>query len=88
MTKKLIHTVEELKEICLTQNGEYVDFFIALAGGTMRSSKQISYNSSNNTFSVINEIDNSYQDDLTEDELGSETNIIFAIEKKALYQYL
>ena len=88
MTKKQIQTVQELKEICLLQEGGYVDFFIALSGGSLRSSKQISYNLSNNTFSIINEIDNSYQDDLTEDDLRNETNIIYAIEQKAFYQYL
>ena len=52
-----------------------------------RSSKRILYDPSENTFSIHNEIDDSYIDDLTEDQLKSETMIIEAIEKKALFLY-
>ena len=85
---KLIQSIEELKEICLSQQGGYVDFFIVLAGGSARSSKQVSHNANSDTFSVIDEIDFSYQDDLTAEELRNETLIVQAIEQKAFYKYL
>lgn len=81
-----IESLEALKLESLNTNGEYSDFFIVLNFGA-KSSKRILYDSENNTFSIINEIDFSYQDDLTEEQLRKETDIIFAIENGALYKY-
>jgi uncharacterized protein YaaR (DUF327 family) len=83
---KKIATIEELKKEATNANGDYSDFFIALNYGA-RSSKRISYDPENETFNVINEIDESYEDDLTEDQLRNETNIVIAIEAGAFFKY-
>jgi hypothetical protein len=62
------------------------EFYILLNGG-FRSSKRIIYYPDTNTFDVHNEIDDSYQEDLTEEELKSETHIVVAIENGALFRY-
>ena len=81
-----ILSVEELKKEATNANGDYSDFFIALNFGA-RSSKRILYDSKYETFSIINEIGDSYQEDLTVQDLREETNIILAIERGALYKY-
>jgi len=83
---KKITSIDDLKKEASKPNGDYSDFFIALNFGA-RSSKRIYFDTESNTFNVINEIDYSYQDDLTEEQLRNETNIIEAIEKGALYKY-
>ena len=88
MEYKLIQTIKELKEACLSEPDDYVHFRMLLGDGYFFSSKRILYTPLGNTFSIINEIDDSYQDDLTEEELKTETMIIEAIEKGALYQSL
>jgi len=86
MSHTLINSLNELKSICIANDDEYVDCFILLQG-LFRSSKRILFDPQENTFSVHNEIDDSYQDDLTEEQLRTETMIIEAIEKKALFLY-
>ncbi len=86
MQYKVIDSIQELKEACLSQKGDYVDFRISLAGGIAYSSKRILYDSNDNTFSVINEIDESFQDNLSENELRNTTMIVEAIEKKSFFQ--
>lgn len=86
MNYTLINSLDELKSICIENKDEYIECFILLQG-MFRSSKRILYDPSENTFSIHNEIDDSYIDDLTEDQLKSETMIIEAIEKKALFLY-
>jgi len=83
---KRIHSIQELKKQATTNNGDYADFFIALNYGA-KSSKRILYDQEAETFSIINEIDFSYQDDLTEEQLANETLIVDAINKGALYKY-
>jgi len=83
---KKITSLEELKKEARNTNGDYSEFFIALNFG-VRSSKRVLFDSECNTFSIVNEIDDSYQDDLTEEELRNETNIVDAIEKGAFYKY-
>jgi len=83
---KLITSIEELKKEAANKNGDYADFFIAL-NFSLRSSKRILYEVETQTFSVINEIDYSYQDDLTEEQLANETLIVEAINKGALFKY-
>jgi hypothetical protein len=62
------------------------EFFIVLNFGC-RSSKGIVYYLDTNTFDVRNEIDDSYQEDLTEEQLRDETHIALAIENGAFFQY-
>ncbi len=64
---KKISSIAELKQEALSKNGEYLEFFITLNFG-LRSSKRILYDSDENLFSIVTEIDDSYQDDLTEDD--------------------
>lgn len=86
MSYTLINSLQELKSICIENGDEYVECFILLQG-LFRSSKRVLYDQKENTFSVHNEIDDSYQDDLTEEQLKTDTMIIEAIEKKALFLY-
>ena len=82
-----ITSIEELKK-----ESEYDDrkgmteFFIALNFGC-RSSKRIVYYPDTNKFDVHNEIDDSYQEDITEEQLKEETHIILAIENGAFFKY-
>ncbi len=83
---KQINSVEELKKEASSQNGSYVDFFIVLNAGA-RSSKQVSYNPETKRFNVINEIDFSYQDNLSEKQLENKTHIVLAIQRGAFFKY-
>ena len=83
MTQKIdrrIKTIEQLKE--LAKNG--LDCFILLNGG-LRSSKHIRYYPDDNSFYVLNLIDDSEQE-LTESQIldSAYTNIAEAMEKGAL----
>lgn len=82
-----IKSVEEMKKLADTKNNEMgLECFICLAGA-FRSSKRIQYMADENLFYVNNEIDDSWQEELTLDQLKTETMIIEAVEKGALYQY-
>ena len=88
MKYKIIETVDQLKSACNNQRGEYVDFFIILGGGLARSSKRIRYDEQSNSFDIHNEIDDTFQDNITVSELGETTMIIEAINKNAFFQYI
>ena len=77
-----IRTIGQLKELAKDENG--LDCFILLNGG-LRSSKHIRYYPDDNSFFVLNLIDDSEQE-LTESQiLDSEyTNIGEAMKKGAL----
>jgi len=79
-TDRRIKTIEQLKE--LAKNG--MDCFILLNGG-LRSSKHIRYYPDDNSFYVLNLIDDSEQE-LTEAQIldSSYTNIGEAMRKGAL----
>ncbi len=62
------------------------EFFILL-NYNLRSSKRIAYFPDTNTFDVHNEIDDSYEDDLTEEQLRNEKHIVLAIERGAFFKY-
>lgn len=85
MAYRLIESVDQLKLECLKQKEEFTGFIISLAGGLARSSKRIHFDSDNNLFDVHNEIDDSFQENLSEDDLRTKTMIIEAIDKKAFY---
>ena len=88
MTTKQVLSITELKQIAeYDERKSWGEFFISL-NGFMISSKRIVYYPDTNTFDVHNEIDDSYQEYLTEEQLKFEIMIIEAIEKKALFQYL
>lgn len=77
-----IKTIEQLKELAKDENG--LDCFILL-NGRLRSSKHIRYYPDDNSFYVLNLIDDSEQE-LTESQLldSEYTNIAEAMEKGAL----
>jgi hypothetical protein len=87
MTKKgtkdrRIKTIEQLKELAKNENG--LDCFILLNGG-LRSSKHIRYYTDDNSFFVLNLIDDSEQE-LTKSQIidSAYTNIGEAMRKGAL----
>lgn len=86
MTRK-IKTIKALK--LALKDGDYHQFFIALAGGVVRSSKDIAYCPENDTFQVTNFIDDTEQEDLTAEDLMNKkiTNIGEAIKKGAFHAY-
>ena len=79
---KRIRTIEQLKELAADENG--LDCFILLNGG-LRSSKHIRYYPDDNSFYVLNLIDDSEQE-LTEAQIldGAYSNIGEAMKKGAL----
>ena len=84
---KQITSLDELKrESIYNEKIGMSEFYILLNGG-LRSSKRIVYYPDSNTYDVHNEIDDSYQEDLTEEELINETHIVYAIEQGALFKY-
>lgn len=84
---KRINSIDELKkESAYDDKKGMSEFFIALNNGC-RSSKRIVYYPDSNTFDVHNEIDDSYEEDLTEEKLKNETHIVIAIESGAFFKY-
>ncbi len=81
---KKINSVEELKENCSDEIGE---FYVLLNYG-LRSSKTIYFNTKTKRFSVLNEIDGTRQS-FTEKSIFNEerTNIGKAIKQGAFYKY-
>ena len=79
---KRIKTIEQLKELAKREMG--LDCFILLNGG-LRSSKHIRYFPDDNSFYVLNLIDDSEQE-LTESQIldSAYTNIGEAMKKGAL----
>ena len=82
-----ISSLEELKkESTYNDKKPLAEFYILLNGG-LRSSKRIVYFPDTDTYDVHNEIDDSYEEDLTEDQLREETHIVIAIENGAFFKY-
>ena len=79
---KRIRTIKQLKQLAKTDNG--LDCYILLNGG-LRSSKHIRYYPDDNSFFVLNLIDDSEQE-LTESQILdiAYTNIGEAMKKGAL----
>ena len=77
-----IESINALKTLAADRT---VDCFIAL-NGNCRSSKDIHYDTECEVFTVYNCIDGSEQV-LTEAELGTESNILEAVTKGALYKH-
>ncbi|MBL7742576.1 MAG: hypothetical protein JNN00_03785 [Chitinophagaceae bacterium] len=85
---KKITSVEQLKQEAIYDDRKgMAEFFMLLAGGICRSSKRITYFPETKTFDVHNEIDDSYEEDLTEEQLRNETHIVLAIERGAFFKY-
>lgn len=80
---EIVKSFTHLKE--LSKINGFAEFEIILAGGLCNSSKRICYYLETNTFDICNEIDDSWQEEITEEELLKNTMIFEAIEKHALY---
>jgi hypothetical protein len=81
-----ITSLEELKKEAAYNEHDVAEFFIMLNFGA-RSSKRVVYFPDNDTYDILNYIDDSYEEDLTEEQLRNETHIIDAIEKGAFFKY-
>lgn len=80
-----VKNLKHLKTLSTNENNDFSDFHISLAGGLAQSSKRILYQPEFDEFSVINEIDESFQE-FHSSEIAEETNLIEAIEKKCLFK--
>jgi hypothetical protein len=80
---EIVKSITHLKELC-NING-HAEFEIILAGGLCKSAKRIWFYSEIGTFDIHNEIDDSWQEDLAEEELHIKTMIPEAIEKNAFF---
>lgn len=69
----------------LCESDECIDCFISLAGGSVRSSKAVQYDASNELFYVTNEIDDT-EDTFTLERL-KDSNIGEAMRRGAFYKY-
>jgi hypothetical protein len=83
---KIVSLEQLKKEAAYNEKSGMTEFFIMLNGG-MRSSKRISYYPDTDTYDLHNEIDDSYEEDLTEEHLKNETHILLAIESGAFFKY-
>ncbi len=80
-----ITSVHQLKTIANRENGDFVEFYLLLAGGLARSCKRISYRpNEEKNWLIIHEIDGSYQE-LRDKNLSKRTLIVEAIEQGAFY---
>lgn len=79
-----VKSLNNLRDLAFRPNGDYVHFYIQLAGGLARSSKRISYRPDGREFLIIHEIDES-DEEVSEDELSSRTNLLESIKKGALF---
>ena len=82
-----ITSIEQLKkESTYNEKKGMTEFFIQLNFG-LRSSKRITYFPDTITFDVHNEIDDSWEEDLTEGQMINDTHIGLAIENGAFFKY-
>jgi hypothetical protein len=84
---KTIRSVDQLKKEAISREDTGVaEFFILLSGGII-SAKRIIYYPDTDQFDIYNKIDDSFQDNLTEEELDSNTSIVQAIERGTFFKY-
>jgi len=81
MKRIRVKSIEQLKTIC--SDDYFQDFYISLANGLARSSKEIRYNKEEDIWEIINGIDGIYLEYSTT-QLESYTNIIQAIDNQSL----
>jgi hypothetical protein len=82
---QLVTSIDQLKNLANRDNGDFVQFYMLLAGGIAKSGKTISYRpNEDKNWLIINEIDNSYQK-LQDGNLSKKTLIVEAIDKGAFF---
>jgi hypothetical protein len=79
-----VESLDHLKQLAFRENGDYIHFYILLAGGLARSGKRISYRPASKEFLIIHEIDES-DEEVPEGELASRTNLVKAVDKGAMF---
>jgi hypothetical protein len=79
-----VESLDHLKQLAYRGNGDYVHFYVLLAGGLARSGKRISYRPDSREFLIIHEIDES-DEEVLEGELASQTYLVEAVEKGAMF---
>ncbi len=80
-----ISSIEQLKHLAYKENGDFVEFYLLLAGGLARSCKRISYRpNERKQWLIINEIDDTYQE-LLETNFAKNTPIAEGIDKGAFF---
>jgi hypothetical protein len=80
-----ITSIEKLKKLAYRENGDFVEFYLLLAGGLARSCKRISYRpTEEKNWLIINEIDDSYQE-LIDRNFSKKTLIVEAIKNGTFY---
>lgn len=80
-----VESLEQLIHLSSNSNGDFVDFYVLLANGYAKSSKRILYYPNFEEFSIINEIDESYQE-FHVSEIEKQSNLLEAIEKGVLFK--
>lgn len=81
-----IETQQQLDELLLgLHDGELLECFVALAGGLMRSSKDISFENDKHDYYVYNEVDDS--EEVVKHADFNNSTIGEALSKGALYKY-
>jgi hypothetical protein len=84
----IITDIEQLKAIAGVPDSNGFDGFISLAGGAARSSKQIWYDAEDDTWALVNWIDESEEQyNSTAEFLANEPNIVYAMANNALVSY-
>jgi len=81
----IVQNLKHLISLSSNPNGDFEDFYILVANGLGRSSKRILYHPEYNEFSLIHEIDESFQE-VHVSEIGKKTNLIQAIKAKTLFK--
>ncbi len=81
----LVKSLSHLISLSSNKNGDFEDFYILIANGLAKSSKRILYHHEFDMFSMINEVDESYQE-FKSSEISKETNLIKAIRAKTLFK--
>ncbi|HET8839797.1 MAG TPA: hypothetical protein VFM82_12480 [Flavobacteriaceae bacterium] len=80
-----VKNLEHLILLSTNTNGDFEQFYMLIANGLAKSSKRILYDPEHKEFSIINEIDESFQEVKLED-LSEEILLLEAIEEGMLFK--
>lgn len=83
MESKLVISIEQLIDIC-SINGR-AEFYIKFANGLCRSGKEIHFDPVSRKFEIYNEVDDTWQSEISEEDLYSKTSIPEAIKKSSMF---
>ena len=80
-----VKNLEHLIILASNPNGDFEDFYVSIANGLAKSSKRILYHPEFEEFSMVNEIDETFQE-FHISEIEKQTNLLEAIQKEALFK--